>query len=129
MKKIILTLFFIFFTFTSYASLSNSDDSANKSFTGPFTLESQIDQQALSLTISTITIHTTSCVPDVTSLKLQLPGPGHRGRIEITTDDLRDAFCINRVGTHAITVELSRGDALPAIPNGEYELYINGEFV
>jgi hypothetical protein len=122
MRLFLTTLFLLLF-------VVNSPTAFSQNLFGPFTLESQVDQQVVIINISTITINSITCTPNIAALSIQLPTTESSGRIEIITGDLTDAYCMDSFGTHTITMELPRGETLPFIPNGEYEVYLNNEYV
>lgn len=67
-----------------------------------------------------------SCMLDAKSIKIEKGSRNEAGLIEIQTE-INFRSCLMTVGKHYGEIELIKGQYLPSLPNGSYEIIIDGE--
>lgn len=109
-----LFLFLLLGTFNIFANESS------------YVLEYSLSKKSLTLKISTVAIFETSCELNTTGLNIVGPDGFNPGVIDVVI--IPTSNCREIQAPHSMTLELPRGKTLPQIPNGFYNIYINGQF-
>ncbi|HLE11560.1 MAG: hypothetical protein A2504_05625 [Bdellovibrionales bacterium RIFOXYD12_FULL_39_22] len=85
-------------------------------------------QKKMLITFKTIEKYSEQCQLKIVGIITLLPIGKIHGKIEISTALYR-ASCRPDVGAHSGSFLLQRGENLPQIPNGRYDVFIDGEYL
>jgi hypothetical protein len=92
----------------------------------PYTLESSVSKESLELKIATIATFESSCALGVIRMNITRAIGFQPGIIDLLVVPTKS--CTQNSGPNSMIFTLPRGNALPKIPDGFYQILINGEF-
>lgn len=97
-----------------------------------FNLKASSEGSTLSIFIETHDIHASACQLSITRTAVTLPEPDSAttgeglGRIDLTAEVTPDSHCVRFEGPHHGEFILTRTDANQDLPDGAYDLSVNG---